>query len=133
MVVQAQRARRDLQRRHDVTALNGFGFEYTSQHGGHVPQSQSDVDDLNSHYFGSYFDPASVTPYTIHYRSESESHSDVPPVGTIYYELGHWCNRGPESMPDDPTDPIAGNDTDLSKYVVYTSLENGGIACADNK
>jgi hypothetical protein len=71
--------------------------------------------------------------YNVVFRDNSGGHADPPPpVGTVYYQLGSWCNRGPASGPDNPGDIIAGHDAGTSRFVVWITMETGGVWCADN-
>lgn len=131
----AQRARRDHQRKQDLARALASIETYAGNHGGRVPTDQASADDVEQNYFQNDADPLTGLPYQIQYRFISAPHSGIPPVGTIYYEQGHWCNRGPQSNPSNPSDPIAGDDVTLTKFVVWTGLEvgNGTVwYCLDN-
>ena len=82
----AQRSRRDMVRKTDLSLLFGAMEAYTSNHNGQPPMSQAQVDDVNANYFKNNGDPLLGTPYTLPYRAPGSPHSDVPPVGTIYYQ-----------------------------------------------
>jgi prepilin-type N-terminal cleavage/methylation domain-containing protein len=132
-ILGTQRSRRDHVRKQDVAQLAAAGMNYAGNNLGSIATSQAMVDEVRTQYFLNRPDPALHAPYTITFRPVGAAHSDKPPVGTIYYQIGHWCNTGPQSMPDNPTDPIAGTAHDPSKFVVWTTLENGATAtCADN-
>lgn len=130
-----QRSRRDAQRQRDIPALSGFALQFAAAHGNVIPANQGQLDAMASQYFTDRHDPLTGSAYTMVFRDATQSHSDRPPVGTIYYQLGHWCNRGPQSNPDSPEDPIAGASHDLSLFALWTSYEVGGtsVICADNK
>lgn len=133
----AQKSRRDHQRKEDLARALAAIETYAGNHGGRVPANQPSADDVEQNYLQNDADPLTGQPYDIQYRFISAPHSGIPPVGTIYYEQGHWCNRGPQSHPEDPADPIAGDDVNLTKFVVWTGLEasNGSGTvwyCLDN-
>jgi prepilin-type N-terminal cleavage/methylation domain-containing protein len=132
-ILGSQRSRRDHVRKQDVAQLAASGMNYAGNNLGAIAQNQAEVDQVRAQYFLNRQDPGLHSAYTITFRPIAASHSDKPPIGTIYYQLGHWCNLGPQSMPSNPTDPIAGNAHDPSKFAVWTTLESGGTAtCADN-
>lgn len=122
----AQRARRDHERKQDLAQIVASIEFYASNHRGMVPTNQAEADDVAANYARNLEDPLLGTPYDLVFRFISSNHTDAPPVGTIYYQQGHWCNKGPESGPDDPGDPIAGNDANLTKFAAWTGLEGGG-------
>jgi prepilin-type N-terminal cleavage/methylation domain-containing protein len=113
----AQRSRRDYQRKDDLAHTVAAITAWASNHKGQVPLTQADMDDVNARYMGLIKDPLTGAPYNLSFRAIGSPHSDIPALGDIYYQQAHWCNRGPSSNPDSPTDPIAGDDTSTTKFV----------------
>ena len=76
-------------------------------------------------------DPSTGVAYVMDYRKwDTASHSDVPAVGEIYYQVSHRCSLS-------GTDPIASttpgsSDDDYSAFAVWVGLENAAYACFDN-
>lgn len=77
--------------------------------------------------------------YTIKYSDgvdadgQNSAHSYVPPLDTIKFELGHWCNTPTDN--DGTNNPIQGNDSNKFKYAIWTRLETGSsttVYCIDN-
>lgn len=132
-IVGTQRERRDAVRKNDIVALGAFGIDYAAKNGGQIPQNQTQVDDLRAGWFANRRDPTLQAAYNFSFRMIGSPHIDVPAIGTVFYQLGAWCNRGPESNPVNPSDPIAGDDLDTSRFVVWTRLESGSVTCADNR
>lgn len=135
-LVGAQRSRRDYQRKNDVSRMVAAITAWSANHQGQVPLTQAEMNDVNANYMGLMRDPLTGGPYNVLFRPIGSNHEDVPAVGDVYYQQAHWCNRGPQSGPDNPSDPIAGTDTATTKFVVWTGLEGGGNGgiwyCADN-
>jgi prepilin-type N-terminal cleavage/methylation domain-containing protein len=134
----AQKSRRDFQRKNytfQVTAaLDNYLGTYHQYPDPTIPGT---INTFESSYLPAQKDPLTQMTYsqangTLDYRGIGASHSDVPPPGTVYIEYAHWCNRPGRPGIDNPTDPIGGNDTDPSLYVVWIGLESGGYYCLDN-
>jgi len=56
-----------------------------------------------------------------------------PPLDTVAIRYGHWCNRYGNG--ENPTDPIAGTDANITMYVIWTRLEASNqqfTYCVDN-
>jgi prepilin-type N-terminal cleavage/methylation domain-containing protein len=141
-VAGAQRARRDHQRKQDMSVVAAAVMAYAANNGGNVPVNQAEADTVFNNYLNNnkVHDPLTGT-YVFQFRSLHSSHSDQPPVGTIFYQQAHWCSSSPGAVPDAPGDPIAGDDTQPKRFVVWTGLEAAGgnagdttgvWACADN-
>lgn len=133
----AQKARRDYQRKEDLSRTMAAILAWTADHKGQVPLTQSDMNDVRDNYIKNAYDPLLGAQYTLTFRPIGSPHSDVPPVGTVYYQQAHWCNRGPNADTANPSFPIAGDDVSTAKFVVTTGLEAGGQAsgveyCLDN-
>jgi prepilin-type N-terminal cleavage/methylation domain-containing protein len=132
----AQRSRRDYQRKNDLARVVAAVQAYAANNRGQVPLNQAEADAVFNNYLQGVADPSSGS-YAFTFRVIDSPHSDVPPVGTIYYQQGHWCSTDAGAVPDNPGDPITGNDTSVTKFVVWTGLEAGGqnggsFYCLDN-
>lgn len=133
----AQRSRRDYQRKQDLGRVSAALVAYAANHGGRIPISQGEADTVFNSYLTNMADPLTGT-YIFQFRPISSPHGSKPPVGTIYYQQAHWCSTDTGAVPDDPDDTIAGDDTAVTKFVVWTGLEAGAgpgagaWACLDN-
>jgi type II secretory pathway pseudopilin PulG len=127
-VSSAQRARRDFQRKDDLALINAAFQSYAANHQGKVPTTQAEADDVFNNYLTANIKDPLTGSYSLVFRDLDAPHSDIPDVATVYYQQGHWCNidatRGGVGLPDDP---IAGNDTLVNKFAVWTGLEAGGL------
>jgi prepilin-type N-terminal cleavage/methylation domain-containing protein len=89
--------------------------------------------------FGGTFSADCVTiqasSYTICYQNQDNvEHGYIGPPDQILIMLGHWCNQGAYADPGQPAWwPVAGNDTNLARYAIWTSLEHlDQPLCLDN-
>lgn len=130
----AQAARRDYTRKNDASRVVGAINNYASHHNGLNPDTAAEWNAFYNGYIdvGTFNDPSSGTTYDMPYRPRtSANHADIPAVGQIFVQGGHWCNVG--SATDGTTNPIAGNDVDRNRFAVWVGLEKGRFYCADGQ
>jgi prepilin-type N-terminal cleavage/methylation domain-containing protein len=138
----AQRSKRDYQRKQDLAQFTAAFDRFAENHHGQIPTTQAEAQQVFDIYATNRKDPYTGQNYVFQYRDIGLGHEDVPDVGTVYYQRGHWCNTGPDSGADNPTDPIAGDDATVLKFALWTGIEAGGLtpgslttgaaACNDN-
>jgi prepilin-type N-terminal cleavage/methylation domain-containing protein len=134
----AQKNRRDFQRKHYMglaaaaveNYFNNNNYTYPD------PANPASIAKFESQYLPKTTDPLTGLQYSdangnFEYRGVGGTHSDKPPVGTIYFQYAHFCNRPGRPDIDGPDDIIAGNDTG-TYYVIYMGMENGEYSCLDN-
>jgi prepilin-type N-terminal cleavage/methylation domain-containing protein len=127
VVPRLQENSRNHQRKHTVNYLAAQLREYANTNGGLYPETSADDLEFQEKFLGK----GVTSIYVIEFGDLSGAHDYVPPLDTIKYEFGHWCNRYGDG--DSPDDPIAGADVDKRAYVVWTQLEgNALIYCIDN-
>jgi prepilin-type N-terminal cleavage/methylation domain-containing protein len=122
----AQRTRRDHERKQDLAEVVAAVHLYAANHDGFPPNNAAEATELQNLYLSSVKDPLSGQPYTYAFTFIDGPHDTVPPVGTILYQQGHWCNRGPQADLANPDNPIAGDVANKNRFVVWTGLEAGG-------
>jgi len=77
----------------------------------------------------------SAGPYTLCFQNrELVRHNYIGPLDEISMTLAHWCNvPGHEDFGEPSWYPIAGNDDNTRRFVVWTKLENvTDPLCLDN-
>lgn len=129
-----QRNSRNYQRRQAATHVAAELDEYKGNTGKYpftAAEEQSFVD--------TYLKSGITSGYIIQYSNGQESdgqpgeHTYTPPLNSIKYELGHWCNTPSDN--DGTSNPIQGDDSNVYKYAVWTTLEAGSgqdVLCIDN-
>ena len=128
----AQRARRDYQRKQDLAEFTSDVQSFESNHGGLPPQNAAEATTFSAQYLSNLKDPLTGAPYNVTYRFIDGPHDTIPAVGQILYQAGHWCNTGAGFDAANPTNPIAGNIANTTRFVVWTGLEVGGILPASS-
>jgi type II secretory pathway pseudopilin PulG len=144
-VRQLQRNQRDTQRKSYanrlLAAIQDF---YGNNQRNPNPANAAEISRFIANYAPTDNDPSTGKPYsivsltpslgsnTLHYRNINAPHSDIPPLGVVYVQTGHWCNRPGVSGADNDSDPIAGTHVTPSFYVVWIGVEAGSYYCTDN-
>ncbi len=144
-VQQAQRNRRDVQRKNFANRLMASIQEFHSNNRRNPDPNQiDDIKRFAQNYVSNETDPSTGKSYslasldpslpsdTLKYRALHDSHSDIPAIGEVFIQYGHWCNRPGVSGSDDPSDPIAGDEQDPTRYVIWIGTEVGDYYCVDN-
>jgi prepilin-type N-terminal cleavage/methylation domain-containing protein len=144
-VSQLQRNQRDTQRKNYAFRLNAAMREFYGNNRRYPnPSTPGDVQRFAENYAPTDADPStglrysltsidgSLSENTLVYRGLHESHSDIPPVGTVYIQYGHWCNKPGAPASDSPDDPIAGDDESPTNFAIWIGTETGSFFCVDN-
>ncbi|HSX32101.1 MAG TPA: type II secretion system protein [Candidatus Saccharimonadales bacterium] len=108
------RNQRNNSRTQTVRLISGTLEEFNQTYGSY-PSTVSQINQFKA------MNPEISKLYVINVRTGAGSHSDYPPMDTIYVEYGHWCNKYGNG--DIDTDAIAGDDVSLNFYVIWTLLE----------
>lgn len=129
LVGTARQGARNYDRKHSAKLVAGQLDEYRSIHG-HYPFTDAEAEKFIKDYL-----QAITNRHTVRYHDNHASHAHIPPPDTITFQAAHWCNRYGNG--DQGSDPVAGNDVNVSKYVVWTQLEplsltKPNIFCIDN-
>lgn len=134
-VSQAQKTRRDFQRKRDLSAFVAGVAKFSTNNSGKIPSNQAELNIVEQDYASNAKDPSSGQNYNDVFRSISVNHDTpdvgrgpgVPAVGSIYFQSGHRC-----ADPSVTSDPIEGNDLSTEKFVAWIGMEQGGFLCEDN-
>jgi len=125
----AQRARRDHQRKDDLSEFLAATVEYSGNNGQKEPTAPAQLDFIMTNF--KHADPSTGVTYVADFYNAGATHNLVPPIGHIAYAERHVCAAdGTPSAPDDIlADPPNYGIPTLRKFAVWTTLETGGTAC----
>jgi prepilin-type N-terminal cleavage/methylation domain-containing protein len=120
-VQQAQRSRRDTQRRSDAARLAAAVETYAGNNGGNYPANQAQADTLLADYMQpltNFQDPTSGATYTVTYNNTAGVSN--PALATIFVARARQCSGSNFAA--------AGN----RGFAVKIHQESGGAYCVDN-
>lgn len=118
-VQQAQRSRRDTQRRSDASRAFAALKTYRGNNNGGIPLGDPNTHNFQSQYLGSNFnDPSTGNPYHLHWSGSNAN----PPNGVMYWAWRRKCNG--------QLFQFTGNNLE---YAIRFPQESGGSGCIDNQ
>jgi prepilin-type N-terminal cleavage/methylation domain-containing protein len=123
----AQKARRDDERKHQLSIMAAKLLEYQGNNGGRHPTDQAELDQFSANYFHGYKDPQTGQDYQLIYSNSAEAtHNTFPAQGEILYGREHFCETSNSTILDDT------NAHFYSDHFMLVYLEQGKYYCIDN-
>jgi prepilin-type N-terminal cleavage/methylation domain-containing protein len=120
-VQQAQRSRRDTQRKSDAGRVFAEIKTYRGNNNGSIPIGDTQTHNFQNDYLGSNFnDPSTGLAYHLHWTGANTN----PPEGWMYYAWARVCN---------PANNAFQYTANRGEFAIRFPQESGGVGCIDNR